>query len=82
MAVCPFPLNPVYGAETFQYSDRYNTVISADENGFIEFWQPFEPFEPPKNIPGMWSFKSSTDLYEFKKVCPHLIGKKGKMLDN
>jgi peptidylprolyl isomerase domain and WD repeat-containing protein 1 len=43
-------------------------VISGDENGFVEYWQPFEPFEPPKNIPGMWSLKSSTDLYEFKKV--------------
>ncbi|KAG1822732.1 uncharacterized protein BJ212DRAFT_1444982 [Suillus subaureus] len=50
------------------YSDRYDTVISGDENGFIEYWQPFEPFEPPKNIPGMWSLKSSTDLYEFKKT--------------
>ncbi|OAX42832.1 hypothetical protein K503DRAFT_709757 [Rhizopogon vinicolor AM-OR11-026] len=50
------------------YSDRYDTVISGDENGFVEYWQPFEPFEPPKNIAGMWSFKTSTDLYEFKKA--------------
>ncbi|KAH7923839.1 hypothetical protein BV22DRAFT_1130346 [Leucogyrophana mollusca] len=50
------------------YSDRYDTVISADENGFVEFWQPFEPFELPKNVPGMWSYKSATDLYEFKKA--------------
>ncbi|KIK38998.1 hypothetical protein CY34DRAFT_808818 [Suillus luteus UH-Slu-Lm8-n1] len=50
------------------YSDRYDTVISGDENGFVEYWQPFEPFEPPKNIPSMWSLKSSTDLYEFKKT--------------
>lgn len=52
----------------FKYSDRYDTVISADEGGFIEIWQPFEPFGLPKNIPGFWSFKSETDLYEFKKV--------------
>jgi peptidylprolyl isomerase domain and WD repeat-containing protein 1 len=51
-----------------QFSDRYDTVISADENGFVEFWRPTEPFEPPKNVPGMWSYKSATDLYEFKKV--------------
>ncbi|KAF9221560.1 hypothetical protein BS17DRAFT_737282 [Gyrodon lividus] len=50
------------------YSDRYDTVISADENGFVEFWQPTEPFELPKNVPGMWSYKSATDLYEFKKA--------------
>ncbi|KAF5385705.1 hypothetical protein D9757_005503 [Collybiopsis confluens] len=49
------------------YSDRFNTVISADEGGFVEYWQPVEPFGLPKNVPGMWSFKSETDLYEFKK---------------
>ncbi|OBZ71584.1 Peptidyl-prolyl cis-trans isomerase cyp15 [Grifola frondosa] len=49
------------------YSDKYNTVISADEGGFVEYWQPFEPFESPKNVPGMWTYKSTTDLYEFKK---------------
>lgn len=67
-------MSPSIGSEIkllkiLQYSDRYDTVISADENGFVEFWQPIEPFELPKNVPGMWSFKSSTDLYEFKKVC-------------
>ncbi|THH28223.1 hypothetical protein EUX98_g5970 [Antrodiella citrinella] len=50
------------------YSDRYNTVISADEGGFIEFWQPTEPFEQPKYVPGMWQYKNQTDLYEFKKA--------------
>ncbi|KAF5369325.1 hypothetical protein D9758_002745 [Tetrapyrgos nigripes] len=49
------------------YSDKYDTVISADEEGFIEYWQPTEPFSLPKNAPGLWSFKSETDLYEFKK---------------
>lgn len=49
-----------------QYADLYDTVISADESGFIEYWQPFEPYEPPTHN-GMWSFKSATDLYEFKK---------------
>jgi len=43
-------------------------VISADTNGFLEYWQPAEPFGLPKNVPGMWDFKSKTDLYEFKKV--------------
>ncbi|KIK52073.1 hypothetical protein GYMLUDRAFT_251535 [Collybiopsis luxurians FD-317 M1] len=49
------------------YSDGFNTVVSADEGGFVEYWQPVEPFGLPKNISGMWSFKSETDLYEFKK---------------
>ena len=47
-------------------------MVSADENGFIEYWQPFELFEPPKNIPRFWEFKSQTDLFEFKKVCTFL----------
>ncbi|KAF7346351.1 Peptidyl-prolyl cis-trans isomerase cyp15 [Mycena sanguinolenta] len=49
------------------YSDRYDTVISADEGGFVEYWQPVEPFGLPKNVAGLWSYKSETDLYEFKK---------------
>ncbi|KAL5482454.1 CYP15 [Sanghuangporus weigelae] len=50
------------------YNDRYDTVISADENGFVEYWQPFEPFEPPRNVPRMWEYKTSTDLFEFRKA--------------
>jgi peptidylprolyl isomerase domain and WD repeat-containing protein 1 len=43
-------------------------VISADESGMIEYWQPTEPFDLPKNVRGLFTFKSSTDLYDFKKV--------------
>ncbi|KAM6494314.1 hypothetical protein JOM56_010675 [Amanita muscaria] len=50
------------------YSHRYNCVISADEGGFVEYWTPTEPFGLPKNVTGMWSFKTETDLYEFKKT--------------
>ncbi|KAJ3502887.1 hypothetical protein NLJ89_g8684 [Agrocybe chaxingu] len=49
------------------YSDKYDAVISADEGGFVEYWQPSEPFGLPKNVPKLWKFKSETDLYEFKK---------------
>jgi hypothetical protein len=55
-------------AHNLQYSDRYDCVISADEGGFIEYWQPSEPFELPNNVRGLWQFKAQTDLYEFKKV--------------
>lgn len=51
-----------------QYSDRFDCVVSADEGGFVEYWRPSEQFELPTNVPGLWSFKSQTDLYEFKKV--------------
>ncbi|KAB5595911.1 Peptidyl-prolyl cis-trans isomerase, cyclophilin-type protein [Ceratobasidium theobromae] len=50
------------------YTDHFDTVVSADESGFLEYWQPREPYEPPKDVPGMWEFKSTTDLYEFKKT--------------
>ncbi|KAF8583128.1 peptidyl-prolyl cis-trans isomerase [Ramaria rubella] len=50
------------------YADRYDTVVSADQSGFIEYWQPREPWELPDNIPSLWELKSSTDLYEFKKT--------------
>ncbi|KAG5729692.1 Peptidyl-prolyl cis-trans isomerase cyp15 [Termitomyces sp. T112] len=49
------------------FSDKFDTVISADEGGFVEYWQPVEPFVLPKNVEGLWSYKSETDLYEFKK---------------
>ena len=52
-----------------QYSDKYDCVVSADEGGFVEYWQPSEPFELPKKVHGLWNYKSETDLYEFKKVC-------------
>ncbi|KAG6909126.1 hypothetical protein DXG01_001878 [Tephrocybe rancida] len=55
------------------FSDRYDTVISADEGGFVEYWQPIEPFVLPKNVAGLWSYKSETDLYEFKKARAFLI---------
>ena len=68
MTVWPFVIELHLQPNMLQYSDRFDTVISADQSGFVEYWQPREPFEPPKQIPGMWSMKSSTDLYEFKKV--------------
>ncbi|KAH8825352.1 peptidyl-prolyl cis-trans isomerase [Flagelloscypha sp. PMI_526] len=50
------------------YCDKYDTVISADEGGFIEYWQPIEPFALPTHVHGLWQYKTQTDLYEFKKA--------------
>ncbi|GAA95944.1 uncharacterized protein L969DRAFT_69776 [Mixia osmundae IAM 14324] len=50
------------------YNPVYDIIVSADESGFIEYWQPREAFEPSKDIAGLWQFKSATDLYEFKKT--------------
>ncbi|GFZ46243.1 Cyclophilin cyp15 [Saitozyma sp. JCM 24511] len=49
------------------YTSKYDCVISADEQGFVEYWQPSEPWTLP-SLPGLWQFKSSTDLFHFKKT--------------
>jgi peptidylprolyl isomerase domain and WD repeat-containing protein 1 len=50
------------------YNEPYDCVVSADDSGMIEYWQPRDPFSLPDDIAGLWQFKSSTDLYEFKKT--------------
>lgn len=47
------------------FNDAYNCVISADENGMIEYWSPGNNYEKPDNV---FDFKSSTNLFEFKKA--------------
>lgn len=49
-----------------QYNSRFDTVISIDVGGLIEYWEPQEPFEKPTQVE--WTSKSETGLYEFKKV--------------
>jgi hypothetical protein len=76
MAVCAIwyrIYEPLSDVVILQYSDRYDTVISADEGGFVEYWKPVEPFGLPKDVPGLWSFKTETDLYDFKKVCSSMF---------
>ncbi|RUP43817.1 LOW QUALITY PROTEIN: hypothetical protein BC936DRAFT_136694, partial [Jimgerdemannia flammicorona] len=50
------------------YNARYNCILSADTSGIIEYWDPEEPFELPKNV--AFEYKSDTDLFEFKKLGP------------
>lgn len=47
------------------FNNAYDCVISADESGMIEYWCPSDPFEKPDNI---FSLKSATNLFEFKKA--------------
>jgi len=49
---------------TMVYNTKYDCVISADESGMIEYWQPTEQFDKPNTV---FSMKSSTNLFEFKK---------------
>ncbi|KAI1003086.1 Peptidyl-prolyl cis-trans isomerase [Podosphaera aphanis] len=47
------------------FNNAYDCVISADESGMIEYWSPSQNYEKPSNV---FEFKSSTDLFEFKKA--------------
>jgi peptidylprolyl isomerase domain and WD repeat-containing protein 1 len=47
------------------YNDKYDCVISVDEGGMVEYWQPGGSYEKPDNV---FKYKSSTNLFEFKKA--------------
>ena len=47
------------------YNNEYDCAISADDNGMIEYWRPHGTYEKPD---GVFQYKSSTDLFEFKKA--------------
>src|SRR6266496_284626 len=47
------------------YNPVYNCVVSIDTGGMIEYWEPSGDFSKPMNV---FQFKSTTDLYDFKKV--------------
>jgi hypothetical protein len=50
-----------------QYSDKYNTVISAGGQGFVEHWTPTQPFRLPENVPRLQSYKTEIDLCDLKR---------------
>lgn len=47
------------------FNNAYDCVVSADEGGMIEYWRPSGSYEKPDNV---FEFKSSTNLFEFKKA--------------
>jgi peptidylprolyl isomerase domain and WD repeat-containing protein 1 len=47
------------------FNDAYDCVISADENGMVEYWRPSGSYEKPDNV---FELKSTTNLFEFKKA--------------
>ncbi|KAJ3366979.1 hypothetical protein GGF32_000040 [Allomyces javanicus] len=49
-----------------KYNERYDCVVSIDATGMIEYWSPSPPFDVPSSV--TWSFKSDTDLYEYRKL--------------
>lgn len=48
-----------------EFNWRFNTVVSVDGLGMVEYWSPEEPFSLPTNLD--FEMKSQTDLYEFRK---------------
>ncbi len=47
------------------FNAEYDCVISADEGGMVEYWRPSGNYDKPENV---FAMKSSTNLFEFKKV--------------
>ncbi|KAL7628213.1 Peptidyl-prolyl cis-trans isomerase cyp15 [Parahypoxylon ruwenzoriense] len=47
------------------FNDAYDCVVSADDNGMLEYWSPSANYEKPENV---FQYKSSTNLFEFKKA--------------
>lgn len=47
------------------FNNSYDCVVSADESGMVEYWRPSGNYEKPDNV---FEFKSSTNLFEFKKA--------------
>lgn len=48
------------------YNNEYDCVVSIDQGGMVEYWRPNGSYEKPD---GVFSMKSATNLFEFKKVC-------------
>ncbi|TPX41199.1 hypothetical protein SeLEV6574_g06213 [Synchytrium endobioticum] len=52
------------------YNAAAEVVVSVDDQGYVEYWEPdpSQEFPPPSPPKVTWEFKSDTDLYEFKKA--------------
>lgn len=64
------PLQTVLGVHrrpviAMAYIKDWDCVISADDGGMMEYWQPEGNYEKPQ---GLFDIKSQTNLFEFKKV--------------
>lgn len=47
------------------YNNAYDCVVSVDQGGMVEYWQPSGNFSKPDSV---FSMKSSTNLFDFKKA--------------
>ncbi|KAK9237251.1 hypothetical protein V1525DRAFT_404663 [Lipomyces kononenkoae] len=46
------------------FNPKFNCAVSVDVAGMVEYWRPEGNYEKPDDV---FQFKSSTDLYEFRK---------------
>ena len=52
---------------SLQYNAKYDTVVSGDGMGIIEYWTgPSQQYKFPESV--SFESKMDTDLYEFAKV--------------
>ncbi|KAL2416407.1 Peptidyl-prolyl cis-trans isomerase cyp15 [Exophiala dermatitidis] len=47
------------------YNPAFDCVVSADEGGMIEYWQPSDNYEKPDTV---FKMKSTTNLFDCKKA--------------
>ncbi|KAH7328989.1 hypothetical protein B0I35DRAFT_345612 [Stachybotrys elegans] len=47
------------------YNEAFDCVVSADQGGMVEYWQPGGSYEKPDSV---FQYKSATNLFEFKKA--------------
>ncbi|XDG10515.1 hypothetical protein ABKA04_010130 [Annulohypoxylon sp. FPYF3050] len=47
------------------FNNAYDCVVSADDNGMLEYWSPSTNYEKPENV---FQYKSFTNLFDFKKA--------------
>ena len=56
------------------YNDVYDCVISTDQGGMVEYWRPSGTYDKPDSV---FEYKSSTNLFDFKKVFRHTCSEPG-----
>ena len=66
----PEPIHTIKGlhrsvVSVMAFNNAYDCVISADDNGMLEYWSPSANYEKPDNV---FQYKSSTNLFDFKKA--------------
>lgn len=66
--VCTASVHP-QPVGVMRYHHRTNTVVSIDDQGNVEYWipRPEAEFAQPKPPSISWTYKSDTDLFEFRK---------------